>query len=97
MAVEYMDYALFKKRNKITKYSNNVVNNLTGWHGFVLIAGGERDYDFINKKYTETNLEYAKGWAEAKKIKSGLIVYYRTKDRWGLPYLQVMWRAKKSN
>lgn len=92
--IEYLDYAKFKKKYKIKRYMFSVVVNLSRYYNFIHIGEGERDYDLTEGKYTESNLDYAKRYAEARNIKSGLVVYYRTKDKFGLPYLIVLYHSK---
>lgn len=86
------EYYNYKKTHRIRKYTHDVVVNMTAYNDFTLIGEGEREFNYAKNKYAESNKDFARKLAEARRINNGIIVYYIAKTGWGLPYIFVFYK-----
>lgn len=83
--IKYISYEKFKRLAKIKKYTHDVRVNLV-YNGLIFIGLAERKIG--NSKYIETCAECAERIIKSQKIESGIVVYRKTPDRWGLDLVE---------
>ena len=99
--LKILEYSKFKNERKygFKKYTSRVQVNMMSYNGFTYIGESEPNWDYVNERYTETSRNVAEAFAEAYKIKKGLIVFYNCKDGWACRHVMVFYREteKRTN
>ena len=85
MSVEILSYNKYKNSKGYRKYHNSVLLNMNHF-GFTELCRTGIDTD-KNNKAVEKSEDIVNLVIDGRGIKNGTVVWYRTKDLWGLPYL----------
>ena len=86
--ISIMSLRKYKKKYGIKNYHHRAITNLTVYN----------DFDFIHQCELEKGdkcQEVAEWVVKERKITSGLLVWYRSRNQWGLPIMLLFKKKEK--